>query len=198
MDQPTEWCAGMVGVPKKNGKVRICVDLKHLNESVLREVHPLPKVDETLAQLSGAKVFSKLDANSGFWQIPLDIPSRLLTTLITPFGRYHFNKLPFGILSTPEHFQKRMSAILSGLPGVVCQMDDVLVFGENQSQHDERLDAVLRRLESAGVTLNPEKCKFSCLEIDFLGHIINDTVFVLTLSRLQLSIRCKPPRMYQN
>ena len=67
-----------------------------------------------------------------------------------------------------------MSAILSGLPGVVCQMDDVLAFGEDQSQHDERLDAALRRLESAGVTINPGKCKFSCREIDFLGHIIND------------------------
>ena len=66
VDEPTPWCAGMVVVPKKSGDVRICVDLKPLNESVLREVHPLPKVDETLAQLSGARVFSKLDANSGF------------------------------------------------------------------------------------------------------------------------------------
>ena len=66
VDEPTPWCAGMVVVPKKSGDIRICVDLKPLNESVLREVHPLPKVDETLAQLSGARVFSKLDANSGF------------------------------------------------------------------------------------------------------------------------------------
>ena len=70
VSEPTPWCAGMVVVPKKTGKVRICVDLKPLNKRVLREVHPLPKVDETLAQLSGAKIFSKLDANSGFWQIP--------------------------------------------------------------------------------------------------------------------------------
>ena len=67
VDQPTPWCAGMVIVPKKNGAVRLCVDLKPLNTSVQREVHPLPTVDETLAQLSGATVFSKLDANSGFW-----------------------------------------------------------------------------------------------------------------------------------
>ena len=70
VDEPTPWCAGMVVVPKK-GAICICVDLKPLNENVLREVHPLPKVDETLAQMSGGKVFSKLDANSGFWQIPL-------------------------------------------------------------------------------------------------------------------------------
>ena len=95
VDEPTEWCAGMVVVPKRGGDIRICVDLKPLNTSVLREVHPLPKVDETLAQLSGGKVFSKLDANSRFWQIPLAKSSRLLTTFITPFGRFCFNKLPY-------------------------------------------------------------------------------------------------------
>ena len=73
----------VVVVPKKSGEVRICVDLKALNKNVLREVHPIPKVDETLAQLAGAKIFSKLDANSGFWQIPLSDDSRLLTTFVT-------------------------------------------------------------------------------------------------------------------
>ena len=96
----------MVTVPKRSGDVRICVDLKPLNESVLREIHPMAKVDETLAQLAGAALFSKLDANSGFWQIPLAEESHSLTTFVTPFGRYHFNKLPFGISSAPELFQK--------------------------------------------------------------------------------------------
>ena len=89
----------MVAIPKKNGAVRICVDLQKLNKSVLREVHPLPRVDETLGLLAGATVFSKLDANSGFWQIPLAEESRPLTTFLTPFGRFWFNKLPFGISS---------------------------------------------------------------------------------------------------
>ena len=175
VDEPTPWCAGMVVVPKKNGRVRICVDLKPLNENVLREVHPLPRVDETLARLSGAKVFSKLDANSGFCQIPLAKSSQLLTTFITPSGRYKFNKLPFGISSVPEHFQKRMSEILRGLDGVVCQMDDVLVFGRDQAEHDTRLTAVLKQIESAGATLNPDKCEFSCRRLKFLGHLIDGT-----------------------
>ena len=98
---------------------------------------------------------------------------RLLTTFITPFGRFHFNELPFGISSAPEHFQKRMSAILSGLDGFVCQMDDVLVFGKDQEEHDSRIRAVLKRIESAGATLNPEKCEFSRTELKFLGHIID-------------------------
>ena len=173
VSEPTPWCAGMVVVPKKSGTVRICVDLKPLNQSVLREVHPLPKVDETLAQLAGAKIFTNLDANSGFWQIPLSQPSRLLTTFITPMGRYCFNKLPFGISSAPEHLQRRMSELLLGLQGVQCQMDDILVFGRDQAEHNARLEAVLRRIEEAGVTLNPEKCEFSKDKLTFLGHVIN-------------------------
>ena len=115
VDSPTLWCAGMVVVPKKHGLVHICVDLEPLNKNVLRETHPLPTVDETLAQLTGAQTFSKLDSNSGFWQIPLTDDSIFLTTFITPYGHYCFNKLPFGISSAPEHFQKRMNQILAGL-----------------------------------------------------------------------------------
>ena len=106
-------------VPKKEGKILICVNLKPLNQHVLCEVHQLPRFDDTLAHLAGARVFSKLDANSGFWQIPLARKSHRLTTFITPFGRYCFNKMPFGISSAPEHFQRRMSKILSGLDGVL-------------------------------------------------------------------------------
>ena len=153
--QPTEWCAGMVVVPKASGTVRICVDLTKLNE---RERHPLPAVDQTLAQIAGAKFFSKLDANSGFWQIPLDPASSLLTTFITPFGRYCFHRLPFGISSAPEHFQRQMTDALTGLTGVVCMMDDVLIHGTTREEHDEQLTRVLQRLEELGMTLNSEKC----------------------------------------
>ncbi|ETW98423.1 MAG: hypothetical protein ETSY2_42830 [Candidatus Entotheonella gemina] len=193
VDEPTPWCAGMVVVPKRNGKVRICVDLKPLNESVLREVHPLPRVDETLARLTGATVFSKLDANSGFWQVPLAKSSRLLTTFITPTGRYHFNKLPFGISNAPELFQKRMSAILCDLEGVVCQMDDILVFGKDQAEHNGRLTAVLKQIQSAGVTLNPEKCEFSCRKLSFLGHIINETGVQADPDKTSAIREMKPP-----
>ena len=80
VEEPAPWCAAMVVAPKKDGAIRICVDLKPLKDNVLREVHPLPKADDILAQLTGAKVFSKLDANSAFWQIPLSEESQLLTT----------------------------------------------------------------------------------------------------------------------
>ena len=96
-----------------------------------------------------------------------------LTTFITPFGRYCFNKLPFGISCAPEHFQKVMSRILEGLDGVVCQMDDVLVFGHTQEGHDHHLQDTLSCIAAAGLTLNKEKCVFSKPTMKFLGHIIS-------------------------
>ena len=99
--------------------------------------------------------------------------SRLLTTFITPYGRFCFNKLPFGITSAPEHFQRRMNEIFNNLPGVVCHVDDILVSGKDKKEHDSRLHVVLKKLEAAGVTLNRNKCQFSRTRIVFLGHVID-------------------------
>uniref|UniRef100_A0A8C7WMF3 Gypsy retrotransposon integrase-like protein 1 n=2 Tax=Oryzias sinensis TaxID=183150 RepID=A0A8C7WMF3_9TELE len=158
---------------KKTDKVRICVDLTHLNLSVCREKYILPSVEETLGKLAGARIFSKLDANMGFWQIPLTEESAKYTTFITPFGRYYFRRLPFGIASAPEHFQNRMSEVTNSLEGVVCHMDDVLVWGRTQEEHDTRLHVVLKRLQEAGISLNVEKCELSKQEVIFLGHVIS-------------------------
>ena len=171
--EPTPWCAGMVVVPKRSGGVRISVDLKPLNDGVLREIYPIPSVDDSLARLAGGTVFSKVDVNSGFWQIPLSKDSRHLTTFITPLGRFCFNKLPFGISSAPESYQRRMSQILAGLDGVLCHIDDVLVFGSTRVEHDARLEVALSHLSAVGVTLNVEKCEFRKSFIRFLGHVID-------------------------
>ena len=155
---PTKWCAGIVPVLKPNGSVRICVDLTHLNKAVQRD----------------SKIFSKLNANSGFWPIPLDDESKLLTTFVTLFGRFCFNRLPFGISSAPEIFQRTMSKVLEGSEGTLCQVDDVLIHGVDQSEHDGRVRAVLHRLQEAGMTLN-DKCEFSRSSIRFIAHIIDSS-----------------------
>lgn len=174
--QPTEWCAPMVPVLKKNtAKARICVDLTKLNKSVKREHYILPTPDEITAKLSGATVFSSLDAASGFWQIPLHPDSCRLTTFITPFGRYCFKRLPFGITSAPEIFQRKMLETLSGLEGVEVFMDDILVYGTSMEQHNARLERVLQRIESAGLKLNKEKCSFRKSQLRFLGHLIDQS-----------------------
>ena len=175
VEQPTSWCSAMVVVPKSSGAVRLCVDFTTLNKYVRRERVMLPSVDHTLAQLKGAKFFTRLDANSGFYQVPLSENSQELITFITPFGRYMFTRMPFGISSAPEHFQRRMSEVLAGVPGVVCQMDDALVFGGSDESHDAHLAQVLQRLSDAGVTLNEGKCMFKQKSVHFLGHVIDES-----------------------
>lgn len=112
------------------------------------------------------------------WNQPLHKPlaeeSSLLTTFITPVGRYRFNRLPLGITSAPEHFQSRMTKLLEGLDGAVCLMDDILVHGKTQQEHDDRLCAVFKTLENSGMTLNKDKCMFSCNKVKFLGQVISD------------------------
>ena len=173
VESPTEWCSPCVVVPKKSGEIRLCIDYTRLNQAVRREYHPLPVTEEVLSRLGSAKVFSKLDANSGYWQMELEEDCRHLTTFITPFGRYRCNRLPFGISLAPEVFQREMSKILEGKEGVVCQMDDILVFGESKEVHDARLQSVLQTLSSAGLTLNKDKCEFEREEVVFLGHVVN-------------------------
>ena len=174
IEEPTDWCAGMVVVPKKSGDVRICVDFTQMNEAVCREKFILPSVEHTLGMLAGATIFSKLDANAGFWQIPITSESAKYTTFITPFGRYYFNRLPFGISSAPEHFQRMMvTEVTSGLEGVLCHMDDILVWGKTQEEHDVRLHAVLEKAQKAGITLNMDKCELTRHTVKFLGHVIS-------------------------
>ena len=157
VDTPTDWCAPIAAFPAANGDVWICVDLTKLNMSVMREIYTMPTVEETLSKIAEGNVFSKLDVNSGFRQIKLDGDSSKLTPFITPYRRYRFKRFPYGITSVPEYFQKKMDNILHGLQGVVCHIDDILIFGKDKYEHDARLKKVLGRLSQSGLTLNPEK-----------------------------------------
>ena len=114
----TDWCSAMVCIPKASGSARITADMSKLNEWVRRERYDLPVVSDTLAGFAGAKNFSLLDANSGFFQIRLDEESQDLTTFITPFGRYQYLRCLMGISSLPEVFSREMARILAGLEGV--------------------------------------------------------------------------------
>jgi hypothetical protein len=171
--EPTDWCSPMVAVKKKSGDVRICVDLKQLNKAVCREHYTLPSLDDVAPKLKDSKLFSKLDAASGFWQIPLDESSQLLTTFMTPHGRYAFCRMPFGITSAPEIFQRKMVEILTGLDGVEVLMDDILIHGSDLSQHNERLEKCLHRLKEKGVRLNDAKCQYRKKALCYFGCIIS-------------------------
>ena len=161
IEKPTEWCSGLTIAPKANGAIRMCVDLTQLNKGVKRELYPLPRVSDMLSLLAKGRMFSKLDANSGFWQVILEKESRLLTTFLTPWGRFCFKRMPFGITSAPEYFQRKMEQILVGLEGVICMMDDILVFGSTPREHWQRLRIVLERISEAKII---SRRGFTCKE----------------------------------
>ncbi|XP_062619910.1 uncharacterized protein K02A2.6-like [Saccostrea cucullata] len=135
--QPTEWISSMVAVKKPN-KLRICIDPKDLNKALKRSHYPMPTIEEILPRLSKAKVFSVLDAKDGFWQIKLDKERSFLTTFWTPFGRYRRIRMPFGISTAPEEYQRRQHYALNGLKGVDVIVDDILVFGCGDSEEEAK------------------------------------------------------------
>ena len=193
VETPTDWCLGLVVVEKSGGRVPICANLSRLNERLCRERLMLPSVDYIMGQLAGGKMFTKLDANSGFWQIPLSNNSALLTTFITPFGRFCFNRLPFGISSASELFQRRMSNILFGMEETVCLMDDTLIYGSPQEEHDSRLRKVLEKLRKSGVRPNRQRCAFSVPKINFLGQVIDQNGIRSDPDKVKAVLQLKEP-----
>lgn len=133
----------------------------------------MPTVDECLGKLAGATWFSKLDARAGYWQAPLAAESREYTTFLTPCGRFQFLRLPFGISTAPEFFQREMLRVLEGLEGQACLQDDIIVFGRTREERDSHLHQVLKRLQDAGITLNKDKCVLRKQSAEFLGHVVS-------------------------
>lgn len=154
-------------------KVRICNDPKDLNTAIRREHFPLLTVEEVVAPMPNAKCFSVLDANQGFYQIELDNESSKLCTFNTPIGRYRFQRLPFGISSASELFQRAVAQMIEGLDGVVNIIDDLPVWGDSTEQHDERLLNLLKRADENGLRFNKAKCKFRVAEVKYIGHTLH-------------------------
>jgi len=186
VDQPTDWVNSMVAVEKKNtDKLRICIDPRPLNKAIKREHYHLPTIEEITTRLSGAKFFSTLDARSGFWQIPLDDESSTLTTFATPYGRYRFTRMPFGIHSAQEVFHKRLHELFQDLSGVETDIDDILVWGRTREEHDERLEKTLQRARESNLKLNPDKCKIRRSEVLYIGHVLTTDGVKPDVSKLE-------------
>lgn len=133
------------GVPK----VRICIDPRDLNKAIKREHYPMKTIEEVISNMPEARVFSVLDAKSGFLQINLDYESSKLTTFNTPIGRFRWLRLPFGIKSAPEIFQRAMDQMLEGISGATAIMDDILIAGRDVEHHDQIFKKVIERATEA-------------------------------------------------
>lgn len=171
--KPTEWVNSVVVTVKSSGQLRICLDPRNLNNCIMREHYPLKSIDEIRSQLKGAACFTHLDAFSGFWMIKLDEYSSDLCTFQTPFGRYRYLRLPYGISASSEIFQRIMMNLFGDLEGVLIFIDDILVHGPNESVHNERLHKVMQRARQVNLKFNKSKCKFLVSEVCFLGYVFN-------------------------
>lgn len=129
-------------------------------------------IEEIATRMPNAKFFSVLDASSGYWQVQLDPESAQLCTFNTPFGRYKFKRLPFGLSSAPDVFQRVMSEMFEDIEGVEVVVDDILVWGTTEEQHDARLRQVLERAQVHNLKLNETKCHIKQQEVSYIGHVL--------------------------
>ena len=193
VERPTDWVNQMSVVKKKSGAIRICVDPRPLNLVLKREHFMLPVLDDVLPKLSGARVFSICDLKQGYHHVELDEESSFLTTFATPFGRYRWLRLPFGLKVSSEIFQKRLCMALEGLEGVQCVADDVIVYGRDRDDHNCNLRNLLSRCEEHGVGLNPDKCQFNVPEIKFLGHVVSASGLKADPTKIEAIVKMEAP-----
>ena len=176
--EPTEWCSPIAVVSKKNGQIRLCVDLRNVNKHVVRErfISPTPfEVVSTIPQ--GCKYFTLFDALKGYHQIPIDPQSQHLTTFITAFGRYKFLRAPFGISAISEHYNRRMSSATSGLKNTFHIVDDVLIADSDYATHVDNVNRFLQRCVEHNIALNPEKIRLAATNVEFAGFHLDQSGF---------------------
>ena len=179
VEEPTQWVSQMAVVREQNGKLRLCIDPQPLNQALLREHYKLATLDDVLPNMNNSKMFSKLDVQEAFWHVELDAASSLLTTMITPYGRYRWARLPFGLKVSSEVFQKKLNDALESIAGVICVADDIIVTGCGATKmlaerdHDDNLKRLQERWTERNIKLNNAKAEYKRDNVIFMGHKIN-------------------------
>jgi hypothetical protein len=169
------WATHVLFMEKKDGTRRMCIDYRALNEVMIKNKYPLPRIEDLFDQLRGASVFSKIDLRSGYHQLriqPLDIPKM---TFITKYGLYEFTMMSFGLTNAPAFFMNLMNSVFMDYLDkfVVVFIDDILIYSQSEEEHADHLRMVLQRLREHQLYAKLSKCEFWINEVLFLGHIIN-------------------------
>ena len=197
--EPTDWVSSLVVTQKANGNVRVCNDPQQLNKALKRSHYPLPVIEDVLPDLSDAKVFSKADLKDGFLQIELDEESSKLTTFQSPWGRYRWLRLPFGVSPAPEYFQMKFHQNLEGLKGVYDIADDVRIVGKRATHeealkdHDRNLTNFLECCRERNIKLNKAKFEVKCREVPFIGHVLSSEGLKPDPAKIEAIIKMDKP-----
>lgn len=192
--KPTEFVNPIVIVKKPDNSIRICLDPQNLNDALLREHYEIPTFDEITRDMCGAKIFSTLDASKGFWQIVLTEEASELTTFATPFGRYMFLRLPYGVCNAPEIFHRTFTEIFGDIKGVKVYIDDIIIYAKTLKEHDEILEKVFFRATRMGVKFNKNKCRFRVKEVKYVGHILTDEGIKIDNDKIEAIKRIDIPK----
>lgn len=169
------------------------MDPKDLNSAVMRQHYQMPCFDDIACKLAGAKIFSTLDIKNAFLHIKLSAGSSDLCTFNTPFGRYKWTRLPYGLCSSSEVFSQRMTQILENIDGVAVYVDDIIIWGKDKAEHDRRLRSVLDKLRLENVKLNVNKCKVGLSELYYIGHKINEFGVSIDDNKVKAIVHMPPP-----
>ena len=171
----SDYSSPIVLVRKKNGDLRLCVDYRQLNAKVKRDAYPLPRIEESLDMLGGAKYFSTIDLAAAYNQVEVEPDDRRKTAFTTPFGLFEYNRMPFGLCGAPATFQRVMQTIFRDelLQVLIVYLDDIIVFSEDIGEHLKRLELVFRKLREHGLKIEPKKCQFFCSKVTYLGHVVS-------------------------
>jgi hypothetical protein len=193
--QPSsEWAAPSFIQPKKNGTVRFLTDFRELNKRLVRKPFPLPKISTVLQELEGFTFATALDLNMGYYTIRLDPDASRICTIIFPWGKYSYKRLPMGVAGSPDIFQAKMSELMATLEFVRTYLDDLLCITKgNLEDHLLRLREVLIRLRDAGLKVNADKSKFCALETEYLGYILTRDGIKPQPNKVQAILALKPP-----
>ena len=186
----------LVIVRKKDGSIRLCVDYRRLNAKTRKDAFPLPRIEESLDSLSGARWFSTLDLASGYNQVEVLERDRPKTAFCTPFGLYEFNRMPFGLCNAPGTFQRLMERILGDqrCQALLLYLDDVVVFSSTFEEHLRRLELVLSRFEQCNLKVKFSKCSFFKSEVSYLGHVISSQGVSTDPGKIRAVAEWKTPR----
>ena len=169
----SEWASPLMVAPKPGGGWRVCGDYRRLNHATTDDKYPVRTLTDFTAELSGKKIFSKVDLLKGYHQIPVADADISKTGVITPFGLFIFNRTPFGLKNAGQDFQRLMDEILGDIPRVFVYIDDILIASENETQHLEDLCRVFQTLERHGMVVNRSKCVLGQSSLEFLGYTVN-------------------------
>ena len=201
VDEPTDWVSSAVYVKKRNGQLRVCLDPRELNKHVKIPKLCLPTIDDVTSKLAKAQMFTVLDAKDGFLRVKLDKDSSKLPTFHTPFGRYKWPRMPFGICSAPEEFQRHVNEIIEGLEGVTAIADDLLVITgagntheEALADHERNLIALLQRCRERNFKLNKDKFVFKQQKVKYCGHILTSEGILSDPAKVEAITQILKPR----